>query len=138
MPARAWATLRRRQVARLTPKAAPSASQSQRAKVAELVDDAIERGAQATTGARAWGGEGCFYQPTVLSGVSDDARILREEVCGPVAPITTFADEDEALAEALATSTAWSPTCSPVISTVPFAWASRYERGWSASTRSAW
>ena len=43
-------------------------------------------------------GEGYFYPPTVLTQVSSDARILSEEVFGPVAPIVTFKTEDEAVA----------------------------------------
>ena len=39
---------------------------------------------------------GYFYQPTVLKGVEPGARILSEEIFGPVAPIVTFKTEDEA------------------------------------------
>ena len=42
-------------------------------------------------------GDGYFYSPTVLTGVTPQARILREEVFGPVAPITTFQDEELAV-----------------------------------------
>ncbi|WP_199429812.1 NAD-dependent succinate-semialdehyde dehydrogenase [Qaidamihabitans albus] len=82
----------------------PLVSEDQRQKVRELVDDARERGARATTGGEpetgtgTGTGTGYFYPPTVLADVPGQARILREEVFGPVAPITTFADEDEAVA----------------------------------------
>ncbi len=46
------------------------------------------------------GDTGYFYAPTVLADVPADARILREEVFGPVAPITTFSTDEEALAQA--------------------------------------
>ncbi|TKG69900.1 NAD-dependent succinate-semialdehyde dehydrogenase [Prauserella endophytica] len=76
----------------------PLINQGQRDKVIELVDDALGRGATATTGGEPLEGKGFFYRPTVLSGVPEGARILREEVFGPVAPVTTFTDEDEAVA----------------------------------------
>ncbi|MDQ3152433.1 MAG: NAD-dependent succinate-semialdehyde dehydrogenase [Actinomycetota bacterium] len=81
----------------------PLINAGQRDQAAGLVDDAVARGATATTGGKADGGTGFFYPPTVLSGVPDDARILSEEVFGPVAPITTFRSEDEAVALANAT-----------------------------------
>jgi succinate-semialdehyde dehydrogenase/glutarate-semialdehyde dehydrogenase len=70
------------------------------AKVAELVDDAVERGARLVTGGRALDGPGHFFPPTVLADVPDDARCLHEEIFGPVAPITSFADDDDAIARA--------------------------------------
>jgi succinate-semialdehyde dehydrogenase/glutarate-semialdehyde dehydrogenase len=69
----------------------------QRDKVAELVKDAVDAGARITTGGRTWGDQGYFYAPTVLTDVPASARILREEVFGPVAPIATFDTEDEAV-----------------------------------------
>jgi succinate-semialdehyde dehydrogenase/glutarate-semialdehyde dehydrogenase len=78
----------------------PLISASARSGVAELVEDAVDRGAKVVTGGQALDGAGYFYAPTVLSGVPADARVLREEVFGPVAPITTFADEAEAITAA--------------------------------------
>ncbi|TVT50591.1 NAD-dependent succinate-semialdehyde dehydrogenase [Amycolatopsis rhizosphaerae] len=75
----------------------PLISAEQRDKVSELVEDALNRGAQAVVGAKALPGKGFFYAPTVLTEVPPDARILREEVFGPVAPVTTFDTEDEAV-----------------------------------------
>ncbi|MFJ9313177.1 NAD-dependent succinate-semialdehyde dehydrogenase [Pimelobacter simplex] len=72
--------------------------------VAALVDDAVDRGARLLTGGRApEGGAGFFYPPTVLADVPADADAVRNEIFGPVAPITTFADEDEAIRLANAT-----------------------------------
>ena len=68
------------------------------ASVAALVDDAVDRGARLLTGGRApEKAEGFFYPPTVLLDVPADADAVRNEIFGPVAPITTFADEDEAV-----------------------------------------
>jgi succinate-semialdehyde dehydrogenase/glutarate-semialdehyde dehydrogenase len=81
----------------------PLISEDQRGKVADLVDDAVSRGARVHTGGGAPQGAGYFYQPTVLSGISDGARLLREEIFGPVAPVRTFTSEEQAVAEANST-----------------------------------
>jgi succinate-semialdehyde dehydrogenase/glutarate-semialdehyde dehydrogenase len=78
----------------------PLIDQAAREKVDELVGDALDRGAQAVVGAKPGDGRGYFYQPTVLAGVTDDARVLREEIFGPVAPVTSFDSEREAVAAA--------------------------------------
>lgn len=71
-------------------------SRTKRPKVAELVDDALRAGARPAAGAIVPGGPGAFYPPTVLMGVRPDADILDVEIFGPVAPVVTFEDEDEA------------------------------------------
>jgi succinate-semialdehyde dehydrogenase/glutarate-semialdehyde dehydrogenase len=73
---------------------------AQRDKVAELVADARARGALALTGGGPLDGAGYFYAPTVVTEVPPGTRLLDEEIFGPVAPVTTFADEDGAVAEA--------------------------------------
>ncbi len=78
----------------------PLIDDNQRSKVAELVEDAIGRGAKAVVGGHARDGAGYFYDPTVLTDIPDDANLLQEEIFGPVAPIKGFADEDEAIAAA--------------------------------------
>ncbi|MCW2830368.1 MAG: NAD-dependent succinate-semialdehyde dehydrogenase [Aeromicrobium sp.] len=75
----------------------PLVEAKQRDKVAELVDDAVEKGARVLTGGSAPEGEGYYYPPTVLANVPSDARLVYEEIFGPVAPIFTFTDEAEAL-----------------------------------------
>ncbi|MGV0803117.1 aldehyde dehydrogenase family protein, partial [Mycolicibacterium elephantis] len=65
-----------------------------------LVDDAVSRGAAIAVGGEAPGGPGNFYPATVLTDVPADARILKEEVFGPVAPIIGFDTEDEGVAAA--------------------------------------
>ncbi|MFP1603166.1 NAD-dependent succinate-semialdehyde dehydrogenase [Microbacterium sp. 2216-1] len=66
-------------------------------KAAELVGDAVERGARVLAGGAAIEGTGTFYQPTVLTDVVAGSDILREEIFGPVLAIATFADEAEAV-----------------------------------------
>jgi succinate-semialdehyde dehydrogenase/glutarate-semialdehyde dehydrogenase len=68
--------------------------------VAELVEDARSKGASVVVGGENVDGRGYFYAPTVLSDISDDARVLSEEIFGPVAPVKGFSDEDEAIAAA--------------------------------------
>ncbi|HXQ47548.1 MAG TPA: aldehyde dehydrogenase family protein, partial [Caulobacteraceae bacterium] len=58
------------------------------------------RGARLLLGGRALDGPGFFFEPTVLADVPPDARLLAEEVFGPVAPIATFASDAQALADA--------------------------------------
>jgi succinate-semialdehyde dehydrogenase/glutarate-semialdehyde dehydrogenase len=72
----------------------------QRDKVSDLVTDAIERGATAVVGGGQVDGAGYFYEPTVLGDVPDGARVLKEEIFGPVAPVKGFASEEEAVAAA--------------------------------------
>jgi succinate-semialdehyde dehydrogenase/glutarate-semialdehyde dehydrogenase len=78
----------------------PLIDDNQRSKVSELVEDAVGRGAKALVGGHARDGAGYFYDPTVLTEVPDDARLLSEEIFGPVAPVKGFADENEAIAAA--------------------------------------
>ncbi|MGW1679904.1 NAD-dependent succinate-semialdehyde dehydrogenase [Saccharopolyspora sp. NPDC002376] len=73
---------------------------TQLGKVADLVGDAVQRGAEVVTGGSAADGDGYFYQPTVLANVPLEARMSREEIFGPVAPITTFTDEQDVIARA--------------------------------------
>ncbi len=75
----------------------PLVNADTRDKVAGLVEQAIAAGARVDTGGAVPDGPGYFYPPTVLSGVASDAKILRTEIFGPVAPIVTFRDEDEAV-----------------------------------------
>jgi succinate-semialdehyde dehydrogenase/glutarate-semialdehyde dehydrogenase len=72
----------------------------QRGKVQELVDDALGKGATTIVGGRPLDGSGYFYEPTVLGEVSPDARMLKEEIFGPVAPVASFGSEDDAVAAA--------------------------------------
>jgi succinate-semialdehyde dehydrogenase / glutarate-semialdehyde dehydrogenase len=78
----------------------PLIDDDQRGKVRELVEDATGKGAQVVVGGQAVDGAGYFFEPTVLAGVSGEARLLDEEIFGPVAPVATFDDEEAAVAAA--------------------------------------
>ena len=71
-----------------------------REKVQTLVADAVDRGATVLTGGTAPGGPGFFYPPTVLTGVPRDAAMSDQEIFGPVAPLSPFGTEAEAIAAA--------------------------------------
>jgi succinate-semialdehyde dehydrogenase/glutarate-semialdehyde dehydrogenase len=78
----------------------PLVNESTVAKVEELVQSAVGAGAQVNTGGTRRDSEGFYYEPTVLTNVQPDSPILSEEIFGPVAPIVTFTDEDEAVRQA--------------------------------------
>ncbi|HET9996749.1 MAG TPA: NAD-dependent succinate-semialdehyde dehydrogenase [Nocardioides sp.] len=65
--------------------------------VSQLVTDAVHDGARVVTGGQPGDGPGTFYPPTVLVDVPAESEIVRQEIFGPVAPITTFASEDDAI-----------------------------------------
>jgi len=78
----------------------PLVEAKQRDKVAELVDDAVQAGGDVLVGGSPGEGAGYFYAPTVLSAVPTRARMFREEIFGPVAPVFTFGTDDEGVAMA--------------------------------------
>jgi succinate-semialdehyde dehydrogenase/glutarate-semialdehyde dehydrogenase len=78
----------------------PLIDEAQRSRVADLVGDAVTRGARVLLGGNRVDGRGYFFEPTVLTDVPDDARLLSEEIFGPVAPVAMFSSEEEALAVA--------------------------------------
>jgi succinate-semialdehyde dehydrogenase / glutarate-semialdehyde dehydrogenase len=81
-------------------KVGPLITRDARDGVHELVAEAVDGGAEVLTGGEPVAGAGAFYPPTVLTGVRPDARITREEIFGPVAPVATFTDDDEAVRRA--------------------------------------
>ena len=119
----------------------PLIDEAQRDKVEELVGDAVERGARRVIGGGRLSGPahpGYFFEPTVLADVPADARLLREEIFGPVAPIATFSTEEQALAAANLTEYGLVA----YVYTRDLARAFRVVRGhrdraWSASTRAS-
>lgn len=78
----------------------PLINRAAREKVDSLVRQAVESGARVVTGGSPVEGTGYFFAPTVLCDVPDDARLLHEEIFGPVAPVMIFDDEDEVVAKA--------------------------------------
>ena len=81
----------------------PMIEEKARDGIHALVTEAVAAGAKVLVGGSPVAGDGYFYQPTVLANVANDAAILGQEIFGPVAPVTTFTDEDHAIA--LANST---------------------------------
>jgi succinate-semialdehyde dehydrogenase/glutarate-semialdehyde dehydrogenase len=81
----------------------PLIDDDQRGKVEELVEDARSKGASVVVGGERSDGAGYFYKPTVLGDIPDGARVLSEEIFGPVAPVKGCESEEEAIAAANAT-----------------------------------
>jgi succinate-semialdehyde dehydrogenase / glutarate-semialdehyde dehydrogenase len=78
----------------------PLVNEESAAKVDELVKGAVSAGARVVIGGERPDREGFYYSPTVLLDVPRGADILGEEIFGPVAPVMTFTDEDDAIAMA--------------------------------------
>ena len=81
-------------------KVGPLIDEPSREKVKELIDDALSKGATKVVGGDIPDGSGYFIEPTVLGDVPEDARVFREEIFGPVAPVGGFESEEEAIARA--------------------------------------
>jgi succinate-semialdehyde dehydrogenase/glutarate-semialdehyde dehydrogenase len=75
----------------------PLIDDNQRGIVRDLVADATSKGAKAIVGGHDVDGRGYFYEPTVLSDVPPDAQLLKDEIFGPVAPVTSFQSEQDAI-----------------------------------------
>jgi succinate-semialdehyde dehydrogenase / glutarate-semialdehyde dehydrogenase len=82
----------------------PLSSAAQRDEVAELVADAVGKGAKVLCGGEVPDGPGSYYPPTVLTGITPDMRVDQEEVFGPVATLYRVEGIDEAIEVANATS----------------------------------
>ncbi|NSZ02066.1 NAD-dependent succinate-semialdehyde dehydrogenase [Agrobacterium tumefaciens] len=67
------------------------------AKVEEHIADALEKGANVTVGGKPHEKGGLFFQPTILSGVTSDMKVAREETFGPVAPLFKFETEEDVI-----------------------------------------
>lgn len=70
------------------------------ANVTSRVTDAVDRGATVEIGGGPSDLGECFVQPTILTNVTDDMRVFREEIFGPIAPLMKFSTEEEAIAMA--------------------------------------
>jgi succinate-semialdehyde dehydrogenase/glutarate-semialdehyde dehydrogenase len=75
----------------------PVATESGRVELAELVDDAVSKGATVLTGGKPVERDGWFYEPTVLTDLHDDMRIVLEETFGPVASLYRAETESDAV-----------------------------------------
>ena len=75
----------------------PLVDEKSRDKVKALVDDAVAKGARVVVGGNARDGAGWFFEPTVLADVPLEADLAEEEIFGPVAPVTTFRTDEEAV-----------------------------------------
>ena len=83
-----------------TTEIGPLISAAQRETVEGYVRSGVDEGAKVVAGGERPGGElgaGFFYRPTVLDGVTNDMRVAREEIFGPVVGVITFRDEAEAV-----------------------------------------
>jgi phenylacetaldehyde dehydrogenase len=78
----------------------PLISAKQRDRVMALIGDGQRDGAAVVTGGRPLDRIGYFFEPTVMTGVRSEMRMMREEIFGPVAAVTPFDDEDAVIAEA--------------------------------------
>ena len=65
--------------------------------VMDFVEDAVDKGAQVVAGGRRSDLGACFIEPTILTNVSDDMRVFKEEIFGPIAPLFKFSTEEEAV-----------------------------------------
>ena len=75
----------------------PLIDDDQRSIVADLVEDAKGKGAKVLVGGSKMDGAGYFFEPTVLSDVPPDAKLLKDEIFGPVAPVASFESEEDAI-----------------------------------------
>jgi acyl-CoA reductase-like NAD-dependent aldehyde dehydrogenase len=94
-------------------------------RVKELVSEAIDKGAQVAAGGAAIDGSGYFFQPTVLSGVTEGVRIVDEEQFGPAVPVLTYRNVDEVVDRANGTMFGLSGSV----------WSSDVERGAEIANR---
>ncbi|WP_295472956.1 NAD-dependent succinate-semialdehyde dehydrogenase [uncultured Pseudomonas sp.] len=77
----------------------PLANERRAPALRELVEDAVRQGAKLETGGKAIEGDGWFFEPTVLSGLTPAMRIMNDEPFGPVALLVPFDSVEEAIAE---------------------------------------
>jgi succinate-semialdehyde dehydrogenase/glutarate-semialdehyde dehydrogenase len=78
----------------------PLVNKSAQNDMVAFVDDATKKGAKIATGGYRPDRKGFFFQPTLLTDVSDDARVLNDEIFGPIAPMQRFSTTEEAITKA--------------------------------------
>ncbi len=82
----------------------PINNRPQYERVSMLVADALDHGATAAAGGKPMDGDGYFFEPTILTGLSDGTRIVDEEQFGPALPVIAYRDLDDAVDRANATN----------------------------------
>lgn len=78
----------------------PLANARRVAEMESIIEDARHRGGKILTGGRRLGNSGNFFEPTIITEVDDDARIMTQEPFGPITPIVPFSSLDEVIARA--------------------------------------
>ena len=101
-------------------------------KVEEHIHDAMEKGAETAFGGFKHALGGSFFTPTVLTGVTQDMKVSKEETFGPVAPLFPFDTEEEAVATPTTPSSASPPTSTPATSAAAGGWRRRWNTASSA------
>ena len=81
-------------------KMGPLAHDRRLTAIEEFVSDAVDKGAKIHTGGKRHGNKGYFFEPTVMTDVSKDSKIMNEEPFGPLAPISSFSSMEEVIEEA--------------------------------------
>lgn len=104
----------------------PLINAQQRDRVHGLVEDAIRQGATLVTGGQY---QGLFYRPTVLSDVTPDMPVFKEEIFGPVAPIVVYDDIEQALALVNASEYGLAVAIHTANATRGYEWAGRIHSG---------
>lgn len=78
----------------------PLINQDALGKVQQLLEDAINKGATVVTGGKPHKAAALCFEPTIITGITDDMDIARQEIFGPIAPVFTFETDDEVIAHA--------------------------------------
>lgn len=76
----------------------PMVNEKALANMASLVEDAVAKGAKVLVGGKVADKEGFFFEPTVLTGVTKEMRVYKEEIFGPIMPVLSFTDADDVVA----------------------------------------
>ncbi|CAM0139705.1 unnamed protein product [Umbelopsis sp. WA50703] len=75
----------------------PQISQTQYDRIMGYIESGKQEGATVALGGKRWGNEGYYVEPTIFTDVKEDMKIMKEEIFGPVACVTKFKDEEEAV-----------------------------------------
>ena len=115
----------------------PMVGERQRRRLSELVDDARACGATIALAGGPLPGAGHFFAPVVLTDVPDEARVMREVIVGPIAPIGIVDGEADAIEQANRSDHGLAAYVYTRASTPPSVWATPLRSAWSPSTAAA-